>query len=212
VDVAAAEGGSSADLQRTARNLGYWPFRRCYEEGLRRDQRLTGKVSLDLALGADGAVEAAAVVAATAADESVVLCVAREARQLPLGAYGSEARARLDVTLWRGDEPVPVSPAVPHAAELRETLRARWPEAARCYASALARQPDAGGRIDLRFRVGPEGDVLDVIEEGDDRFGDAEATACVLAAYRGARLTPPADSRSQEGRFTYSLHFEAAEP
>ena len=43
VDVVAAQGGASAAaLQRTARNLGYWPFRQCYEEGLRRDPHLAG--------------------------------------------------------------------------------------------------------------------------------------------------------------------------
>jgi hypothetical protein len=46
VDVADASGGASAaELQRVARNVGYWPFRHCYEEGLRRDQKMGGKVS-----------------------------------------------------------------------------------------------------------------------------------------------------------------------
>ena len=81
VDVVAAEGGAAApDLQRAARNLGYWPFRQCYEEGLRRDPRLAGKVSLEPAIGPSGAVDRSVVTAATVRDEIVAACVAREAQ------------------------------------------------------------------------------------------------------------------------------------
>ena len=44
VDTTEDQGGpGTADLQRVARSAGYWPFRRCYEEGLRRDPGLAGK-------------------------------------------------------------------------------------------------------------------------------------------------------------------------
>src|SRR5579883_1159912 len=76
VDVAEAQGGvPAAELQRAARNVGYWPFRRCYEEGLRRDQRLVGRVSLELAISPAGGVDRASVGSSSLRDESVALCI-----------------------------------------------------------------------------------------------------------------------------------------
>jgi hypothetical protein len=208
VDVPEAQGASAAVLQRAARNLGYWPFRRCYEDGLRHDQRLAGKVSLDLSIAADGAVRSA-VTAADLSDESVIRCVAREVQQLSLGVFDGESHARVEVKLWTGDEPLPVAPPVPRADEVQQALRASWPAVEDCYAAALAKRPDAGGSIDLRFRVAFDGAVLDVAEEGDPRFGDVEVTQCVLDVYRSARL-PARRSGSQETRFGYAIHLEAA--
>jgi hypothetical protein len=210
VDVADAGGGvSAAELQRAARNYGYWPFRRCYEEGLRREQRLSGKVFLDITVGEAGAVQSADVASTTLTDDSVVMCVAREAQHLPFAAAASETRAKLGVTLWPGDEPVPLAYPAPHAPEIRDALRASWPALRRCYRDALATQPDAGGPMDLHFRVSGDGEVLDVAEHGEARFGAADVTRCVLDIYRAARL-PAVGGASAEIGFEYSLHFESA--
>jgi hypothetical protein len=216
VDVTSAQGGSAVELQRTARNLGYWPFRRCYEEGLRREQRLSGKVSLDLSIAPGGVAQTASVAGATVSDESVALCVAREAQRLPLATPDGECRANLDVTLWPGDEFVPVAPPPPRGGELREALRASWPAVEQCYATSLAARPDAGGQMDLRFRLGSTGEVIEVTEDSDAPFGDGETTQCVLGVYRGAQLPAVPVSAGKAGgagaRFTYSLHLEAAQP
>jgi len=205
VDVPDASGGASAaDLQRTARNVGYWPFRHCYEEGLRRDQHMGGKVSLDLALAPGGAVDSAAVSGATLHDESVVLCVAREAQHLSLGPVESAATAKLSVTLATGDEPVPVPRPAPHAEDLRDALRASWPAVQQCYAGELAKHPDAGGRLELKFHV-RSGGTIEEVSEGDSRFADVDLTRCVLGVYRSARL----NRATHEGSFVYALHLEA---
>ena len=90
VDVIDAQGGlSAADLQRTARSSGYWPLRQCYEEGLRKDQRLAGKISIQLIVTPGGAIDRSEVTATTLHDEIVAACVAREARHLGLAASAS---------------------------------------------------------------------------------------------------------------------------
>jgi hypothetical protein len=207
VDVLDATGGASAaELQRTARSSGYWPFRHCYEEGLRRDQHLAGHVALDLPLS-QAAADRATVTNASLHDESVVLCVAREAAHLSLGGGADSAgTARLDIALSTGDEPVPVQHAVPHADELRDALRMSWPGVRQCYASALARQPDAGGRLELKFRVHGSGESAEV-DEADSHFPDAEVTRCVLGVYRGAKL-PSVAHGSHDATFVYALHLE----
>jgi hypothetical protein len=142
-------------------------------------------------------------------EETVVMCVAREASRLSFAAAPSETRAKVSVTLWPGDEPVPVAYPAPHAAELRDALRSSWPALRRCYQDALATQPDAGGPLDLHFRVSSVGEVLDVDEHGETRFAAAAVTRCVLGVYRGARLAPLGGAAG-EISFEYSLHFEAA--
>jgi hypothetical protein len=207
VDVVEARGGAAAaDLQRVARNIGYWPFRHCYEEGLRRDQRLGGKVPLELLVDPSGVVERAAANAATVADPSVVTCVAREALHLSLVARESPTQAKLVVTLATGDEPVPVPRPVPGADDLRQALRGHWPAVEQCYAGELPRHPDAGGRMELRFRLGPAGEVAEVAE-GDTRFGDADVTRCVLGVYRTTEF-PALHGAPKDGTFVYAMHFE----
>jgi hypothetical protein len=208
VDVNDAAGGASADdLQRDARNVGYWPFRHCYEEGLRRDQHIGGKVSLDVAVGPGGAMQSANITGASLHDESVVLCVAREAAHLSLGGGEAAGTAKLGITLSTGDEPVPVPHAVVHADDLREALHASWPAVKQCYAGALAKHPDAGGRMELRFHVKPGGEIAEVAEN-DTRFGDVEVTRCVLGVYRTAKLSSVGHG-SHDTSFVYALHFES---
>jgi hypothetical protein len=208
VDINDATGGASAaDLQRTGRNVGYWPFRHCYEEGLRRDQHMGGKVDLDLAVAPGGSVDRASIAGATLHDESVVLCVAREASHLALTSAESATSAKMELTLSTGDEPVPEPRPVPHAEELREALRASWPAVKQCYAGALARHADDGGRLELHFHVKPSGEIAEVAE-GDTRFGDVEVTRCVLGVYRGAKL-PGVAHGSHDASFVYALHLEA---
>jgi hypothetical protein len=208
VDVPEATGGvSAAERQRTGRSIGYWPFRHCYEEGLRRDQHLGGKVDLELAVAPGGAVDRAAITGATLHDESVVLCVAREAQHLALASGESPSSAKLELTLSTGDEPVPVPHAVPHADEVREALRASWPSVKQCYANEAAKHPDVGGRMELKFRVRPGGEVAEVAE-GDTRFGDIEVTRCVLGVYRSAKL-PGVAHGSHDASFVYAMHLEA---
>ncbi len=207
VDVVDAQGGlAAADLQRTARSAGYWPFRQCYEEGLRKDQRLSGKVSLELHTTPSGAVDRSAVTATTVHDEIVAACVAREARHLALSPVDAETVAKVDVSLAVGDEPVQTAKPLPNATPLREALRGSWDAVRRCYAGELTGHPDAGGRLELAFHVRHVGEIVDVAE-GDSRFGDVDVTRCVLGIYRTLKL--PALHFAREAHFVYAIHLEA---
>jgi hypothetical protein len=207
VDVVDAEGAVLAGLQRTARNLGYWPFRRCYEEGLRRNQALGGTVSLDLAVTPDPAARRTEVTASTVRDDVVTACVAREAHHLALDPVQATVSARLRVLLALGDEPVAGPIPIPGAGELRTALRASWPEATSCFEAAIARHPDGGGRIELRFDLDDDGALARVSESGA-RFPDPDATECVAAVYRKAPLSV---THAVPGKaFVYALHFEPA--
>jgi hypothetical protein len=148
---------------------------------------------------------AAAAPATTLHDAAVVACVAREARRLPLPADGP-TDATLEVILSPGDEGVPGPIPLPSSDALRDALRAAWPAASRCYAAAMARSPQLGGRMELRFRLTPTGAVAQVVE-GEPRFPAADVAACVLGVYRAAAL-PPLPAAAREGEYAYALHFE----
>jgi len=211
VDVTDAQGGiAAADLQRIARNADYWPFRECYEAALRADQRLSGKVSLELVVTPSGSVDRATVAASTLRDEIVGACVAREARHLALPATSAQTVAKVDVSLATGDEAVTTARPFANAESLRQALRTSWDGARQCYATGLATRPDAGGRLELRFRVHHDGEIFEVSEVGDHdvRFTDVDVARCVLGVYRTARL-PPLARASRERSFVYALHFES---
>jgi hypothetical protein len=204
IDVLEARGAPQADLQRTARDAGYWPFRRCYEDGLRRDEALSGKVSLALSISSTGRVEQSSVTGSTLRDKIVIACIAREARQLSFSAAASTATT--DVSLATGDEPVAVSLPAAGAEELRRSLQNAWPAAEQCYARGLAADPELGGRIELLFRVGMHGELAEV-SAGSTHLADSDFGRCVLDVYRGARLG--LRETNHEQHFVYALHFEA---
>ncbi len=205
IDVLDARGAAAADLQRIARDAGYWPFRRCYEDGLRRDQELAGKVSLALAISPSGQVVQSAVTGATLHDRAVRACVAREARQLVFAPAAAMATAATEVALATGDEPVAVSVPVARAEEIRRSLQTVWPAAEQCYSRALVVDPRAGGRIELLFRIDVHGEIAEVSQGSTDMPG-SELARCVLGAYRGLRLGLP--EANHERHFVYALHFE----
>jgi hypothetical protein len=205
IDVLEGRGAASADLQRTARDAGYWPFRRCYEDGLRRDQELSGKVSLALSISASGHVERSSVTSSSLRDKTVMACLAREARMISFSSADSEALAAADISLAVGDEPVAVTLPVAGAEALRRALRVVWPAAQECYSLALARDAQVGGRLELFFRVDLQGQVAEV-SEGSPHLADSDLRRCVLDTYRGARLG--LGDATHERRFVYSLHFE----
>jgi hypothetical protein len=207
VDVVDESGTVLPGLQRSARNLGYWPFRHCYEEGLRRDQSLTGTVSLDLLLSPETTGRRTELESSTVKDGIVTACVAREAHHLVFDPVASPVAAKLRVLLALGDEPVPLALGFPGGTDLRATLRTHWGEAASCFEASLARHPDAGGRIELRFDLDDDGTTSKVSQAGV-RYPDTETANCVEAVYRKAALTSPPAVRGKS--FVYVVHFEPA--
>jgi hypothetical protein len=207
VDVLDAAGAVIPNLQRTARNLGYWPFRHCYEDGLRRNQALGGAVWLDLHLVPDTSARRTEVTSSSMKDDVVTACVAREAHRLVLDPVDAAMTARVRVLLALGDEPVAGPIPIPGGSDVRTTLRASWPDATACFEASLARHPEAGGRVELRFEIDDDGAVARVAPSGVP-YADAETTTCVADVYRKVAL---AIAHAVPGKaFVYAVHFEPA--
>lgn len=206
VDVSPVEGASQAEIQRIARAKGYGVFRTCYEIGLRRDQVIRGRVSIDFTLAKDGTVSQARRTASTVGDESVNQCVVRELTMLTfVNPTRGEPTVSMQVTLWPGDAPVFVPKPVRHAEPLRVALRAKWGAVEGCYRKGLDRRRNLGGMLTLHFQLKPSG-VIANVTEADSHFGDPEVTQCVASVYRSMKLP---DLHGRAASFVYPLELES---
>jgi hypothetical protein len=195
VDVIDVRGDASeADMQRVARLKSYWPFRICYEQGLRRTQKLHGTIKLRLTIGPNGRPSGVQQLATELGDAAVVSCVVQSALALGLPAPSSGApQVTLDISLWPGDDPVSLKSALrgknaapAEAAALTDQLRAHLTEVRTCYAAGLVRHEGLWGRLALALRIASG--VVDEANEIESRFPDREVTECVRSAFLHVEL------------------------
>jgi hypothetical protein len=213
VDVLKVQGHTKeADVLRVARAQGYWPFRRCYEEGLRRQPKLRGTIRMRLVVGASGAPRSVTKVGAELDDAAVVSCVLRAGRSLALPRPDRGApEVTLEVSLLPGDVPLDASSAPKNLVaylelpELVASLREHWPEVRACFVAALGRHPGLWGRLALRLRIKGGGRVVEV-SEVESRFSDPEVTQCAIKAFSHADLPAPL----QEVVLVYPLRLGSA--
>jgi len=195
VDVTDVRGDASeADMQRAARLKSYWPFRICYEQGLRRTQKLHGTIKLRLTIGANGRPSGVQQLTAELSDPAVVSCVVKSAMGLGLPAPSRGApQITLDISLWPGDEPVSVKSALhgkngapSEGKAMSEQLGTRLSEVRKCYAAGLGRHEGLWGRLALALRV--TAGVVDEVSEVESHFPDAEVTECARRAFLHAAV------------------------
>jgi hypothetical protein len=215
VDVLKIKGHiSEADVLRLARSKGYWPFRLCYEEGLRRSQKLHGTVQVRVAVGANGAVRSAQKIAAEVDDPTVVGCVVKAAKSLALAApERGTPSVTLEVSLWPGDDAVPTSSAPDgkksralDTAALVEALRVHLPEVKACFADGRKTHAGLWGRIAMRLRIRAAGEIVDATEI-ESRFPDPQVTFCVLKTFAHTDVPAP----HEELIIVYPLRLSSAD-
>ena len=83
-----------------------------------------------------------------------------------------------------GDLPAPV---------VERILRQRLGMLRMCYQAGLNRTPSLAGRLNARFVIGQNGEVISVLDGGDD-LTDPSVVSCMLNALRGARYPEPGSS------------------
>src|SRR5690242_13350199 len=67
--------------------------------------------------------------------------------------------------------------------EIRLVVRAKLPQVRACFDEGLARKPDLGGRVVLRFTIGPQGRP-DAIAVDQDELGDPRVIECLCEQLR----------------------------
>ncbi|HMI85037.1 MAG TPA: VIT domain-containing protein [Polyangiaceae bacterium] len=99
-------------------------------------------------------------------------------------SIGRGAAAQLGPLQVIGDLPAPA---------VERIARTRLGVVRVCYQSGLARDPSLAGRVNVRFVIGQEGEVVSVMNGGDD-LSDRDVVTCVLGAFRGTRFPEPGAS------------------
>ncbi len=91
---------------------------------------------------------------------------------------------------------------------LRSVVAARLPQVTRCYERELKRQPGLHGRLEVRFTIGADGDVIwsEVVR---DTVGSNQLARCVAAQFRTFRFAALGDGR--EVTVAYPLVFKRGE-
>jgi len=192
---------SEAGIVAQARNAGYWPFRLCFEEGLRRDPELRGKTRVRFTIEASGRVRSEKMAFSELKDRGVGKCLAARVRAMHFSpAPPRRVHADITVDLNPGDAPLPEShPPVSAPSEtptkLDETgmgraLSDRIGRVNECYSGGLARDPKLWGRLAILLDIDAEGRVVSASEH-DSRFPDRAVSACVVDSLRGAHLPKP---------------------
>jgi hypothetical protein len=183
-----------ASLLAEARNLGYWPFRTCFEEGLRRTPALNGATLLVFDLQPSGRVSAARAVSPGIPDAETRRCLGLAVRGLRFQKTPRRALSvDLWVRLWPGDAALPAraGKGVPLDFDV-DALGKRFEPAradlSRCCYEAHERDPKIWGRIELRAELAG-GRVLRAVE-GESRFPDGQAAACMARALEALNPAP----------------------
>jgi len=199
----AAEKGvfSETALLAQARSHGYWPFRLCFEDGLRENGKLHGKTDVRVRIGRDGRVVSSRLGPSELRDDSVQSCLNERARALHFTPGPRRAvEATLTVDLSPGDAPLPDPRAGSDAnadtghldvAATAAALSDVPASISTCYLGALAADARLWGRLALRVDVGNDGTVRKVVEH-DSRFPARQVVTCAVAAMNGKHLPAPA--------------------
>lgn len=193
---------SETSLLARSRKYGYWPFRICFEDGLRENQELKGKTAIRMTIDGRGRVSSARLSSTKLEDPLVAQCLVDRSRGLtyPPPPRGRSVRFEMTVALWPGDAPVSrigpprgethENPGQVDEAKLRGALEALLPDVARCYAAGLAQDPGLWGRLAFRLDLSEQG-KLGPVREYESRFPDRNVRRCVARHLRRLALGVP---------------------
>lgn len=170
-------------------------FRACYQEGLKKDPTLRGRVVTRFVIGPDGHVESAAT-SGDLKDDDVKECVARATKALsfakPEGGQVAVAYPIVFSPESGGPEDGPDASAgsgrIPPAV-IQKQIRENFAAFRHCYEEGLKKDPELHGRVTIRFVIGLDGKVQSASGEGD--IPDEKVIDCVARAMRKIAFPAP---------------------
>lgn len=195
---------SEASLVAQARNAGYWPFRLCFEDGLRRDQSLRGKTRIRFTVESNGHVKSERIAFTELSDHAVAKCLSARVRAMHFSpAPPKRVHADVTIDLGPGDAPLPEAGVADASGSSQTSEAVKFDEAAvaralndqlgrvsSCYEQGLGRDPKLWGRVAILMDVNPDGRVTAVVEH-ESRFPDPAVPSCAMDGLRGVVLPPP---------------------
>lgn len=196
------------------RNVGYWPFRACFEVALRKNSKTPGgKTRVRVGIAQSGKVYAARLLGTELRDRDAARCLERAARSLEFSpAPAKRLDVDVSVELWPGDAPLPtIAPSIDaisfDRAAVLQAVNARASELAACCTAGIARDPRLWGRASLIVSLAEDGRVT-AVREDESRFPDPAVVACFA---RELAAAPPM-AQPPGKRFEYALGVRCGAP
>jgi hypothetical protein len=196
---------SESSLVAQARNAGYWPFRLCFEDGLRRDPALRGKTRVRFVVETSGRVKSERMAFTELKDHTVAKCLSARVRAFHFSpAPTKRVHADATIDLGPGDAPLPEANVADAQGASSSDESGKFDGAAvgralgdqlsghvaGCYERGLDRDPRLWGRLAILMDVDTEGRVRGAAEH-ESRFPDPMVFSCVVEGIQGAALPPP---------------------
>jgi hypothetical protein len=125
----------------------------------------------------------------------------------PTRVDGSSERVDPQSTAELDDGPPDAGPSLTRE-EIRLVVRAKLPNVRACFDAGLARAPDLGGRVLLRFTIGPDGRAGSIAVD-EDELQDAIVTDCLRAELASWQFPRPRDGAAIT--ITYPFVFSSAD-
>jgi hypothetical protein len=184
------------------RKYGYWPYRLCFEEGLRKDQTLKGETHVRADVDASGRIVATRMLGTKLVSPTVAECLSKKTRALQVPPPGRPIKIKLSIKLWPGDAPVPSigppdgaiveNPGRLDVVAVERATAAVTGDIAECYTAALERDAGLWGRVELRVELDEHGRARKVAEN-ESRFPDREVVRCAVSALKKVAFPVPKD-------------------
>jgi hypothetical protein len=180
------DGLTARQVAAESRSQGYWPFRLCYEAGLREHLAASGQAKFRFSIANTGKVSHVRRLSADLTP-GLVDCLRKAVYQW---RFAPRPRRRVDVDLsiklWPGDVPVVPLPtgSVSIAPAAAEAFLLTLPLVQACYEPGLSRDPRLWGRIELALQLDDQGQIRQANEV--TQFGDVHVVECITSALRGA--------------------------
>jgi hypothetical protein len=193
---------SHETLLAQARRNGYWPFRLCFEQGLRSDSKLHGASRLRVRVGRTGRVIDARLLETELTERSAAECLVERAQKLTFSPPPAQRiEATLEIEFWPGDArlpsrgkalgvPVDSNPGRLKPAAIEAALADSQAAVRRCFTEGLAKDSSLWGRLELRIDLDARGSISR-LGEHDSRFPDPEVVDCVLRVVRNVGFSAP---------------------
>jgi hypothetical protein len=191
---------SEHSLVAETRKQGYWPFRLCFEDGLRSDRKIKGETIVRASVATTGSVSSSRLIRTRLTSKQTAECLVERVKKLELLPPPRRVDVELSIQLWPGDALLPSvgpppggEPEHPGSLDVSrvepalEPLRAATRD---CYSAALERDTKLWGRVELRFDLDSKG-RLTRATENESRFPDPSVVGCLLDRARTLKFQPP---------------------
>ena len=179
------------------RNLGYWPYRLCFESAAHENHSKGGDTWMQVLINKQGRVVVAKLRRTNVALPQIAACILNATRSIKLFRTPSTAAAiTMRVRVYPGDAPLSVTEksqagkATVEGDHIRSALESVKNAVEQCVRDGIAQDPRLWGRLAMLLQFNELGQMVRS-DEHDSHFPDSSVVKCVSLAFREMHLAGP---------------------